>query len=150
MKSIGLIGGTGLDNWDFSEAKLQIETPFGSTSSHVSIFDFRLVAFCLSPDMGLPIRFLRIRSITGRIFLLCVRPVLKKLFRLMPWVEFPPGFRPARWSYRRSWWIIPGVGHTLSVTILISRSIILISPNPFHPALAMNCWKPVILSAWIW
>jgi 5'-deoxy-5'-methylthioadenosine phosphorylase len=52
MKSVGLIGGTGLDNWDFSEEKLQIETPFGSTSSHISIFGFPAGRLLFIPRHG--------------------------------------------------------------------------------------------------
>lgn len=52
VKTIGLIGGTGLDNWGFSEQALQIETPFGSPSGQIRIFDFPACRLLFLPRHG--------------------------------------------------------------------------------------------------
>lgn len=52
MKTIGLIGGTGLDNWGFSEQTRQIETPFGSPSGQIRIFDFPQCRLLFLPRHG--------------------------------------------------------------------------------------------------
>jgi 5'-methylthioinosine phosphorylase len=52
VKTIGLIGGTGLDNWDFVEDALQIETPFGSTTGRISVFTFPEARLLFLPRHG--------------------------------------------------------------------------------------------------
>jgi 5'-methylthioinosine phosphorylase len=52
MKSIGLIGGTGLGHWDFVEDALQIETPFGSTSGRIGVFAFPQARLLFLPRHG--------------------------------------------------------------------------------------------------
>jgi 5'-methylthioinosine phosphorylase len=52
MRSIGLIGGTGLDNWDFVDEAVQIETPFGSTSGRIGVFNFPKARLLFLPRHG--------------------------------------------------------------------------------------------------
>ena len=52
MRTIGLIGGTGLDNWGFVEAELQIETPYGSTSGRISEFHYPDTRLLFLPRHG--------------------------------------------------------------------------------------------------
>ncbi|MFT5139531.1 MAG: 5'-methylthioinosine phosphorylase [Lysobacterales bacterium] len=52
MRSIGLIGGTGLDNWGFSDEAVQIETPFGGTSGSIGVFNFPTARLLFLPRHG--------------------------------------------------------------------------------------------------
>ncbi len=52
MRTVGLIGGTGLDNWDFVEDALQIETPFGSTTGRIGVFGFPRARLLFLPRHG--------------------------------------------------------------------------------------------------
>ena len=52
MRTVGLIGGTGLENWDFVEDSLQLETPFGSTSGRIGVFAFQEARLLFLPRHG--------------------------------------------------------------------------------------------------
>ena len=52
VKTFGLIGGTGLDSWGFSEESLQIETPFGSPSGQIKVFNFPTARLLFLPRHG--------------------------------------------------------------------------------------------------
>ena len=49
---IGLIGGTGLDDWGFVTNRQGFETPYGSPSSEISVFESETTRFLFLPRHG--------------------------------------------------------------------------------------------------
>ena len=52
MRTIGLIGGTGLDDWGFVTARQGCETPYGSPSSEISVFESASTRLLFLPRHG--------------------------------------------------------------------------------------------------
>ncbi len=53
MKFLGLIGGTGLDQWGSLEHELRGETPYGSTSAPIAVYEVGEVCLMFIPRHGL-------------------------------------------------------------------------------------------------